>query len=48
MMCTSCYVASSYNSNDDKSGRRSIIEVLEDEEPSYNPTWWVLDFNILV
>ena len=30
MMCTSCYVASSYNTNDGKSGCMSIIEVLED------------------
>ena len=30
MICTSCYVASSYNTNDGKSGCMSIIEVLED------------------
>ena len=47
-MCTSCYVTSFYNTNDDKSGWRSIIEVLEDEKPSYNLTWWVLDYNMLI
>ena len=46
MMCTSCYVASSYNTNDDKSGCMSIIEVLEDEKPSYSPTNKYLLINV--